>query len=99
MKWLSTTEEVIVSRARIQDGADRADALWNELDCSVTVQPLQFAVHGDTPPFLGARQLWWPTLTASTKGVQKDPGAFGELVARGGDNAVTLLTQSERILR
>ena len=26
-------------------------------------------------------------------------GAFGELVARGGDNAVTLLTQSERILR
>ncbi|MEU7562251.1 EthD domain-containing protein [Streptomyces eurythermus] len=56
-------------------------------------------VHGDTPPFLGARQLWWPTLTDFTRGVQQDPGAFRELLARGGDNAVTLLARTERLLR
>lgn len=53
-------------------GADRADALWNELDCSVTIQLLQFVGLDGNPDWA---------------------------VARGGDNAITILTQSERILR
>lgn len=131
LRFLSTDEEVLVPRARIQDGAGYADALWYDLDRSSSIQLLQFVrpggnpgwagdddaelgrrigalrhtrnrpsreVHGDDPPFLGARQLWWPTLTAFNEGVDQAPDAFRQLVGRGGD-AVTLLTQSERFLR
>ena len=55
-------------------------------------------VHGDTAPFLGARQLWWPTLTAFLDGVDADRAAFDELLGRAG-HAVTMLTVSERFLR
>ena len=56
------------------------------------------AVHGDEPPFLGARQLWWPTLSAFHDGVRTNPDAFEQLVARAG-RSITLLTSSERFLR
>lgn len=55
-------------------------------------------VHGDSPPFLGVRQLWWPTLTAFEDGVDADRAAFDELIARGG-HAITMLAVSERFLR
>ncbi|TWB43565.1 hypothetical protein FBZ98_1151, partial [Rhizobium sp. ERR 922] len=48
--------------------------------------------------FLGARQLWWPTLTAFQDGVDADRAAFEELLARAG-HAVTMLAVSERFLR
>ena len=49
LQWLNTTEEVIVSRARIQDGADYADALWHDLDRPASIMLLQF-VHPDGNP-------------------------------------------------
>ncbi|CAA9450068.1 MAG: hypothetical protein AVDCRST_MAG02-680 [uncultured Rubrobacteraceae bacterium] len=130
-RFFSTDEEVLVPRVKTQDGAGYADALWYDLDSSVSIQLLQFVrpggdpgwvgdddaelgrrigalrharnrpsreVHGDDPPFLGARQLWWPTVTAFNEGVRGDPDAFRELVGRGGDS-LTLLAQSERFLR
>jgi len=56
------------------------------------------AFYGDTPPFLGARQLWWPTRTAFDDGVAADPEAFHQLIGRGG-HALTVLVQSERGVR
>ncbi|NHF65607.1 EthD domain-containing protein [Xanthomonas hortorum] len=56
------------------------------------------SIHGDTPPYLGVRQLWWPTLSAFNTGAAGDPEAFQALVARGGA-AITLLAQAERFLR
>ncbi|MDN4633596.1 EthD family reductase [Sphingomonas sp. PsM26] len=55
-------------------------------------------VHGDDAPFLGARQLWWPTLTAFQDGVDADRAAFDELLAQAG-HAVTMLAVSERFVR
>lgn len=57
------------------------------------------AVHGDTPPYIGVRQLWWPTRSAFDAGVSNDREAFDQLVRKGGVNAVTLLAQAERFLR
>lgn len=56
------------------------------------------AVHGDEPPFRGARQLWWPTWSAFHDGVRADREAFDRLVSRAG-HAITLLAQTERFLR
>jgi hypothetical protein len=55
-------------------------------------------VYSDDAPFLGARQLWWPTLTAFQDGVDADPAAFDELLAQAG-HAITMLAVSERFLR
>jgi EthD domain len=53
----------------------------------------------DDSTWVGARELWWPTLTAFHTGVAADRAAFDELVSRGGQDALTLLVQSERFLR
>ncbi|MFA5638815.1 MAG: EthD domain-containing protein [Anaerovoracaceae bacterium] len=55
------------------------------------------AIHNDEPPFIGARELWWPTLSAFKKAVEKDPDAFSKLVTDVPD-AITLLVQAERWL-
>jgi hypothetical protein len=55
-------------------------------------------VHGADAPFLGARQLWWPTISAFEEGARADPGALAELVD-GAGHAITMLTISERFLR
>ncbi|OTP79053.1 hypothetical protein PAMC26577_02605 [Caballeronia sordidicola] len=56
-------------------------------------------VYSDgAPPFLGARQLWWSTLTAFQDGVDADRAAFDKLLAQAG-HAVTMLAVSERFLR
>jgi hypothetical protein len=55
-------------------------------------------IHGDKPPYLGVRQLWWPTLSAFEAGVRKDRDAFNHLIDKAG-SAVTLLAQAERLLR
>jgi hypothetical protein len=54
-------------------------------------------VHSDNPPYLGVRQLWWPTVSTFEAGVRNDPDAFNQLVAKVG-SAVTLLAQAERFL-
>jgi hypothetical protein len=55
------------------------------------------AVHGDQPPFIGARQLWWPTRTDFETAVAADPEAFTTLLGRGGD-VLSVLVQSERLV-
>jgi hypothetical protein len=55
-------------------------------------------VHSNDAPFLGARQLWWPTLTAFQDGVDADRAAFDELLGQAG-HAVTMLVVSERFVR
>lgn len=49
------------------------------------------------PPFLGVRELWWPTRSAFEKGAGASPGAWRDLVNRP-VSAVTLLVQAERLL-
>lgn len=131
LAWLYVDQEVLTPRARVQDGADYADALWSELDRPFSIKVLQFVktdgnpdwagdddaelgrrigalrhvrdrlsreAHGDDLPYLGARELWWPTLTAFERGVDADPAAFDELIGRAG-SATTLLVQAERFLR
>jgi hypothetical protein len=52
-------------------------------------------VHGDQAPFVGVRELWWPTVGAFREGVAKAPEAFEQLVTRI-SASVTVLAQSER---
>jgi hypothetical protein len=52
-------------------------------------------IHGDQAPFLGVRELWWPTVGALREGVAKAPEAFARLVTRV-SASVTVLVQSER---
>jgi hypothetical protein len=54
-------------------------------------------IHAENPPYMGIRQLWWPTLSAFEAGVRKDPEAFSQLILQK-SHAVTLLTQAERLL-
>jgi hypothetical protein len=51
--------------------------------------------HGDNPPFLGTRELWWPSHWAFDQGAAADPHALSELLARPG-KSVTLVAYSER---
>ncbi|MCW2295447.1 EthD domain-containing protein [Rhodococcus erythropolis] len=55
--------------------------------------------HPDGATWLGARELWWPTLSSFHSSVDADRSAFDELVSRGGNESLTLLVQSERYLR
>lgn len=52
-------------------------------------------IHGDAPPFLGVRELWWPTLWAFNEGLAADQAAFDALVNRPA-RAFTALVQAER---
>lgn len=52
--------------------------------------------HGDETPFLGVRELWWPTLTRFFEGVHSDPEAWDELIHRP-KQAITMLAQAERV--
>ena len=52
-------------------------------------------IHGDQPPFIGVRELWWPSVSAFREGVTSAPDAFEQLVTRV-SASVTVLVQSER---
>jgi hypothetical protein len=52
-------------------------------------------IHGQEPPFLGTRELWWPTLWEFRRGVEADIDAFRTLVNRPA-KAFTALVQAER---
>lgn len=49
---------------------------------------------GRPPDFIGARELWWPTLTEFRNAVAADEDAWRRLVVR--DHVHTLLAQAER---
>lgn len=53
------------------------------------------AIHGDEPPFVGVRELWWPTVGAFRACVANAPNAFERLITRVAAS-VTVLVQSER---
>lgn len=53
------------------------------------------AIHTEAPPFLGAREIWWPTVSAFKQGVANAPEAFKKLITDV-PSATTLLAQAER---
>ncbi len=53
------------------------------------------SVHGDTPPYQGVRELWWPTQMAFEKGVAAAPEAFATLLGST-EGSVVMLVQAER---
>jgi hypothetical protein len=55
-------------------------------------------VHGDEPAYLGAREMWWPTVSAFEAGVESDREAFDELISQA-PNSIILLAAAERFLR
>lgn len=48
-------------------------------------------------PYLGVRELWWPTLTAFERGMQADPAAWAALRDRP-QRSFTMLCQTERVI-
>ncbi|MDB5680773.1 MAG: hypothetical protein JWO16_578 [Sphingomonas bacterium] len=50
-----------------------------------------------SPPFLGVRELRWPTLSAFNRGTQASSNIFKQLIGRP-TAAIALLVQSERVL-
>lgn len=58
--------------------------------CHVRSTPIDAAT-----PYLGVRELWWPTVTAFERGVGADPDAWSALRGRS-QKSFWLLTQSER---
>lgn len=55
-------------------------------------------IHGDTPQYIGVRQLWWPTLSEFETGIQNNPEAFQQLLGQAG-SSFTTLTVAERFLK
>jgi hypothetical protein len=53
-------------------------------------------LRGDDDPFIGVRELWWPTLSRFERGVKADLEAWRALIDRPA-NALTMLVQTERI--
>lgn len=55
-----------------------------------------FAIYGDEPPFIGVRELWWPTVSAFQAGLARDPSAWRSLIDRP-TKAVTVVARAERV--
>jgi len=127
IKFMFTTEDVVMARPDSRSGADYADTLWAPHEQNISVKVIQIvekgnwrtpddldlgrrigafrhvccepsqAIHGETPPFLGVRELWWPTMTAFKKGWAADGKAREALLGRPA-SAITLLAQAERVI-
>ena len=54
-------------------------------------------IHGDDAPFLGIRELWWPTLSAFEQGVSGAPSAWEQLLGQAGAS-YTMLAQAELVI-
>ena len=55
------------------------------------------ALHPDGADYIGIRELWWPTLTAFSKGVTASPDAWREMTSRPAA-ALSVLVQAERFV-
>jgi hypothetical protein len=53
-------------------------------------------LQGPDDPFIGVRELWWPTVSRFEQGVKADPEAWDQLINRPA-SAITMLVQAERI--
>lgn len=60
------------------------------------VLPLR-SMHGDTPPYRGLLELWWPTQSIFEQSVNADPEALEALTRQAGRHWATL-TQAERFI-
>jgi hypothetical protein len=92
IKWIQLTErDGVNSWQQPADGefSDRIGA-FRHLRCSPVPE-----IHGESPPFVGIRELWWPTLTAFREGVAADKAAFDSLLNRPAQ-AVNVLVHAER---
>lgn len=80
---------------------DQGDAPWQNADDAELGHRIGAFRHvRSTPvvtpaPYVGLRELWWPTLTAFERGVRNAPDAWTTLQARPA-KAFCLLTQAER---
>lgn len=128
LKFLITTEEVLMSAPDPLGLHDTGDGLWFDDDRSVNIKIVQLVeeesdipwagdrdralgcalgafrhvrsrpvpeIHGAEPPFLGVRELWWPTLSSFRKGTAAAPDVWDELIGRPA-KAFTALVQAER---
>lgn len=68
----------------------RAVAAIRHVCCS----PVAAAYRASAAPFVGVRELWWPTLSAFQEGCAKAPAAWTRLL--GQPHAISVLVQSER---
>ncbi|GGZ14852.1 EthD domain-containing protein [Novosphingobium colocasiae] len=90
--------QLVESDGNVDWAADDDGALGDRLGAYRHVRSRPVAkVHGDSPPFIGARELWWPTLSALERGVTADPQAFATLMGRAGVHH-TLIANAERII-
>ena len=48
------------------------------------------------PDFIGAREIWWPTVTVFNKAVESSPRAWAELTGRPAEEVHSLLARAER---
>jgi uncharacterized protein (TIGR02118 family) len=105
VQWSPTDWSVCVKIIQLVDADGSVDwagesdlALGDEIGAyrHVRNRPIM-SVHGDAPPFIGARELWWPTLTDFRNKVGKAPDAFRSLIGAAG-RYHAMLAQSERVI-
>lgn len=128
LKFLITTEDVLVSEPRGGMAELPGNSVWFDDDRAINIKLIQLVeteraspwradndaelglrigafrhvcstpvaeIHGVAPPFIGVRELWWPTLWAFREGVSADRQAFDTLIGRPAA-ACTILVQAER---
>jgi uncharacterized protein (TIGR02118 family) len=83
---------------------DNDEKLANSIGAvrQVRARPVAKIHSGNIPrvgpaPFIGVRELWWPTLTAFNRGVAQAPEALKELLGRPAQSFASLY-QSERMV-
>lgn len=54
-------------------------------------------VHGENPPFIGARELWWPTMTDFERKVASARPVFDKLIGAAG-RYHAILANAERVI-
>src|SRR3546814_6537386 len=90
VQWLPTEWSVSVKILQLvkADGnpawaGDQDKALGDRIGAFRHVRSFAIdAVHKGTSPFIGARELWWPTLSDFERGVAGDRAAFDALLAQ-----------------
>jgi uncharacterized protein (TIGR02118 family) len=103
--WSLATRPVSVKLLHFA-GHDRANSWAGKDDADlgrnmgalrhVRCRPLG-SFHGDSAPFAGVHELWWPTARAFREGVERGRVALDALIGKRGES-VTLLAQAERLL-
>jgi uncharacterized protein (TIGR02118 family) len=103
--WSSRTAPVAVKLLQfIASDGHAAWAAGEDIDLArrlgafrhVRCRPVQ-SVYGENPPFLGIRELFWPTQTVFETCVARAPEALARIIALAGP-ATQFLAQAERVI-